>query len=154
MRQAFTYNEAALDALQAIASQNNVNEPAHVAQRDLFQYLFRVSMKNGKIDPSYSKFKEVKSAFQAVKRFDKTGDGLSSPLAEDVPQTDGLIIYCDWARFDEGKSCSGKKDAKVACDRDLQQDVAMGPLYSSCKKRGEQSPIVRSHTFCQTIWII
>lgn len=147
MRQAFIYNEAALDALKIIGSQNNVNEPVHVAQHDLFQYLFRVAMKDGKIDPSYSKFKKVRSAFQDVKKFDKTGDGLSSPLAEDVPQADGLIVYCDWARFEEGKSCSGKKDAKVACDRDLQQDVAMGPLYKSCKIGGKTAPIVRSHTF-------
>jgi hypothetical protein len=145
MRQAFIYNEAALDALNAIGSQSNVNDPIHIAQHDLFQYVFRVAMKDGKIDPSYSKFKKVRSAFQAVKRFDKTGDGLSSPLAEDVPQADGLIVYCDWARFEEGKSCSEKKHAGVACDLDLQQDVAMGPLYKSCKTGQTTAPMVRNY---------
>jgi hypothetical protein len=143
MRQAFIYNEAALDALNAIGSQNNVNDSIHIAQHDLFQYLFRVAMKDGKIDPSYSKFQRVRSAFQAVKTFDKTGDGLSSPLAEEVPQDDGLIVYCDWARFEEGKSCSGKENAGVACDGDLQQDVAMGPLYKSCKTGQTRAPMVR-----------
>ncbi|CRG84227.1 hypothetical protein PISL3812_01541 [Talaromyces islandicus] len=146
MKQAFIYNEAALEALNALSNQSNTDRATNVAQRDLFKYLFSVAMDNGNIDPSYSKFKMLRSAFRAVKKFDRRGDGFSLPLTgNELLPTNDLIVYCDWSRFDEGASCSGKKDPKVACDRDLQQDVAMGQLYKSCKTGQKEAPITFTH---------
>lgn len=146
MRQAFIYNKAAIDALDSMSKQNATDHATSVAQHDLFQYLFSVAMKDGKVDPSYDKFKKVNSTFQAVKKFDDGNDGLSTPLdlTEYFPD---LMVYCDWSRFDEGVSCAGKKDANIACDQDLKQDVVMGPLYKSCKTGKQEAPMVRNFPF-------
>ncbi|PLB50857.1 hypothetical protein P170DRAFT_474405 [Aspergillus steynii IBT 23096] len=124
MAKALDMAQAAQDTLQALKDGTH-NE----AQMDLFEYMFSFAVEgNGnnrrlKMD----EWERIVNTYTEVLKF--------APVRqpdEDIPTTE-VVIYCDYSRYIEGQSCSGKKKRNLACDKDTSLTNKINFVWRQCK---------------------
>lgn len=144
MRDAFAYNQAAVDTLNYLANTDPSNDPSYLAKIDLLQYMFKNTMSNPPtVVESDAMFQHVLSVFTAVQLFNQKGDGTYSVRPQGTLPSDDVIVYCDYSRFQEGRQCDNRVNSSTACDRDTGLTVDMDKNYKGCKSHAMNIATVR-----------
>lgn len=133
MVRSFDLAQAAQDTLQALKDGTHSE-----AQMDLFEYMFSAALE--KIGDrrviKTAEWERILYVYTEVLKF--------APVRqpnEDIPETD-VVIYCDYSRYIEGKSCSGKKKRGYACDKDTSLTNQMTFGWKQCKSTVAMVPLM------------
>ncbi|KAB8346225.1 hypothetical protein FH972_023270 [Carpinus fangiana] len=124
---AFDLASAGQDGLNSLDSGTASQE-----MQNLRDYIFYET--SGTDQAARAKFSVAQNVFRDVLSFDKA-NGAPSPKGQpgQLP-VDDVIVYCDYSRFTEGKSCGDGSDTPgYACDTDTNLDVLMDDGYTKCK---------------------
>lgn len=124
MVRALDLAQTAQDTLQALKDGTYIE-----AQMDLFEYMFSFAVERGGIERKIkaAEWEKILYVYTEVLNF--------APVRQpndNIPETD-VVIYCDYSRYIEGQSCSGKKKRGFACDKDTSLNNEMTLGWKQCK---------------------
>lgn len=152
MKNAFKFNQAAINALNSLGGGGDMNGPTYRAQFDLLKYMFNKAIEKNPntIDTSDSFYKRVENTFTRVKEFDKEGDGSASTRPQGDLPADDVIVYCNMDGVTElGKDASGRRKIRLP-DTDIEVVFANTDKeteWDGCKPNSLGSTMVRRHHF-------
>lgn len=133
MVRALDLAQAAQDTLHALKDGTN-NE----AQMNLFEYMFSFAVQKDGNEKKIrmTDWERISYVYTEVLNF--------APVRQpndNIPETD-VIIYCDYSRYIEGQSCSGKKKKGFACDKDTSLNNLMSLAWKQCKSSVAMVPLM------------
>ncbi|KAK2594925.1 hypothetical protein QQS21_007373 [Conoideocrella luteorostrata] len=150
---------AALTTLRFLEDAAGVDEkllgPVCTASNELMKTLFRRVLTNNRVDASNERYKEIKSRFEKIIHHDPQRNGVPevTPPNLNVPNnpshdlppverqadrfkhlfSEDLVIYCDYSRFEEGRTCGAIENPTSACDTSTGVTVDIDSWYTECK---------------------
>jgi hypothetical protein len=123
---AFDLNFAALQTMHDL--QNRPEGGIAQAQGNLRQWMF----------PSTSNAQSAMTVANVYKQIYEFSISHNGHPQEHVGPYSSLgaqnfVVYCDFSRFDIGRTCQGNQDDRIACDRHSGGNVQRSPAWEACR---------------------